>query len=160
LVAVVRGVEAEERGGVADRRRTQDEPADHGEDGGVGADAESQREDSDRGEGRGFADPAQRVSHITRQRSEGCTFARIADGFFSELGRVEFQASQAAGLGLRESARDVAIDDGLVVGLYLGVELGFHAITAKWQLHEPGSSASTRFMAVKTFFQVRFSAVS
>ena len=45
LVPVVRGVEGEQRGGIAHGRGPQDEAADHGKDGGVGADAEADGED-------------------------------------------------------------------------------------------------------------------
>jgi hypothetical protein len=44
LLAVVGGVESEERGGIADRGRAEDEAADHGEDGGVGGDAKADGE--------------------------------------------------------------------------------------------------------------------
>jgi hypothetical protein len=44
LVAVVGGVEAEKRGGIANGRRAEDEAADEGEDGGVGGNAEADGE--------------------------------------------------------------------------------------------------------------------
>ena len=54
LLAVVRGVETEERGGIAYGSGAEDEAADHGEDGGIGGDAEADGKYDGKDEAGGF----------------------------------------------------------------------------------------------------------
>jgi hypothetical protein len=62
LVAVVDGVETEERGGIAHRGRAEDKAANSREDGGVGGDAEADRENDGEDQAWRFGKTTQGVS--------------------------------------------------------------------------------------------------
>ena len=80
---------------------------------------------------------------------------------------TELQPRQATCFLLGKSSLDIAVHHGLVEGTHLGVEFRLDGVAVKQAVENATkrgagrslsvSSASTRFMAVKTFFQLRFS---
>ena len=124
LVAVVRGVNGEECGGVAHGGGAQDEAVDRGKDCSVSADAESDGENGDGGCAAMLGEGAQGVEEIAQKRFEPGQRAAFTMGLAGLLCSADTDEGLAARFCGGEAGADEVVGMERDVGLEFGGEVG------------------------------------